>query len=47
MTKPLTLPYPALPQLSDAEQLARADTAYQQLRVRRTCRDCDLPWESV
>lgn len=32
------LPYPALPQLSDAERVARAEAAYERLRSRRTCR---------
>lgn len=32
------LPYPALPQLSDAERVARAEAAFQRLRSRRTCR---------
>jgi iodotyrosine deiodinase len=33
------LPYPALAALSDAERIARATAAYQQLRTRRTCRE--------
>jgi nitroreductase len=32
------LPYPKLPELSDAERLERVEAAYARLRVRRTCR---------
>lgn len=38
MSTPPSLPYPALPVLTDEERLARAAAAYQQLRTRRTCR---------
>ena len=38
------LPYPALPALTDAERLARAQASYAQLRSRRTCREfADTP----
>lgn len=32
------LPYPPLPQFGDAERIARAKSAYERLRERRTCR---------
>jgi iodotyrosine deiodinase len=32
------LPYPALPEFTDAERLARATAAYERLKTRRTCR---------
>ena len=33
------LPYPALPELTDEERIARARAAYARLAMRRTCRD--------
>ncbi len=44
------LPYPALPELSDAERLARAAASYGRLRTRRTCRefaDAPVPREVI
>ncbi|WP_296679768.1 nitroreductase family protein [Novosphingobium sp.] len=38
MNKYSQLPYPTLPQYSDAERLERASAFYEQLRCRRTCR---------
>lgn len=32
------LPYPALPQMSDEDRIARAAACYERLRTRRTCR---------
>ncbi|MBD3728160.1 MAG: nitroreductase family protein [Sphingomonadales bacterium] len=32
-------PYPALPELGDAERVARAKAAFDRLRTRRSCRD--------
>ncbi|MEP2235325.1 MAG: nitroreductase family protein [Alteripontixanthobacter sp.] len=32
-------PYPAMPDLSDEQRIARARTAYEQLATRRSCRD--------
>lgn len=44
------LPYPALPDLTDAERLAKVQAVYERLRTRRTCRfftDAPVPREVI